>query len=71
MKITIQDHTGDTTLEVLSDTEVDDIFGKLVHEGYLAYTDTKLDEAQDVKSPAEARERGATEIFFTHPVVGG
>ena len=79
MRLSIQDRTGHSTIteEEMTVEEMHAKFDDLVAHSYLAYTNTTLTEAEQVKSFAEATKSlegkapEAQEIFFTAPLVGG
>ena len=69
-----QSADGHTTLEGLTDKEVDFMFAQLVLEHRRAFIETNLDRLAPhdfVTSVADARRRGAKAIYFTGPMAGG
>jgi hypothetical protein len=74
MILEFQSREGHTTVEHLTDAEVDRRFRQLISEGRRAYIETSLDRLAPhdfIGTVEEARRRGARKVFFTGAMSGG
>lgn len=70
MRLLIQDHTGHRTVTEEDPAKLRAQFDQIVKDGYMP-TIGDLATAEQVKSVDEAEAKGAKEILFIAPMVGG